>query len=66
MDPQIKPRIEELIRMLDQLKREMEESRGYIDRNDLSSALRNHNDNRDEVQTVTRKWEELQRLLERR
>ena len=66
MDPQIKPRIEELIRMLDHLKREMEESRGYADRADLASALRNHNDNRDELNNAVRRWEELHRLLDRR
>lgn len=66
MDPQIRPKIEELIRMFDQLKREMEESRGYADRSDLTSTLRNHNDNRDEFQNLIRKWEELARMLDKR
>ncbi len=32
MDPQIKPKVEEIIRLLDQLKRETEETRSYIDK----------------------------------
>lgn len=66
MNPDLKPRIEELIRMLDNLKREAEETRGYIDRSDVTSSLRNQNDNRDELQTLVKKWEELTRLLEGR
>lgn len=66
MDPQIKPKIEEILKMVDHIKRETEETRNYVDKADLGTALRNHNDSRDEMQNLVRKWDELARLLDKR
>lgn len=63
MDPQIKQKIEEVLRVVEHLRRETEETRSYVDKTDLGTALRNHNDSRDEIQDLVRKWDELTRLL---
>lgn len=66
MDSQIKAKLEEFIRIFDHLRREVEETRGYAEHGDLTTALRNQNESRDEVHRLPQKWEELSRLLERR
>ena len=66
MNPQIKQKIEEILRVIDRLKNEVEETRGYINQMDTGTALRNQNDNRDKLQDLVRKWDELNRLLNQR
>lgn len=54
---------DEIIKLLDHLRREVEETKSYISRSDPSTAMRNQNDSNDELQNLVRKWSELAQAI---
>ncbi len=56
----------EIIKLLDHLRREVEESRNYASKGDVANALRNQGESVDELKTLLKKWEEFSKALAQR
>lgn len=69
MEDKIRQIIDEVVKLSELIARETRESEGYLRRGDATTALRNVNDHRDEVQDLVREYakltDELQRLTRR-
>lgn len=65
MDPRLQQLTNDIIRLADQLSRETRETQGYLQRQDVASALRNTADNSDELQTLVRQYQTLLAELQR-
>ncbi len=65
MDPRLQQLTNDIIRLADQLARETRESQGYLQRQDIASAIRNTADNSDELQTLVRQYQTLLAELQR-
>lgn len=65
MDNKIKQIIDEVIKLSEQIARETRETEGYIRRDDYTTALRNINDHRDEVQDLVREYQQLTDIVQR-
>jgi hypothetical protein len=63
MDPKITQLLNEIVRLANHLAREMAETEEYVRKGDKHNALRNTNDSRDELQTLTNKWQQVTQLL---
>jgi t-SNARE complex subunit (syntaxin) len=65
MDPKVFQFINEIVQLAAQLQREVIECSEYARRGDKSNTLRNLNENRDELNRLNQKWQELTSLLNR-
>ncbi|MDQ5972783.1 MAG: hypothetical protein QG553_942 [Patescibacteria group bacterium] len=65
MDPRLQQLTNDIIRLADQLARETRETQGYLQRQDIASAIRNTADNTDELQTLVRQYQTLLAELQR-
>ncbi len=65
MDPRLQQLTNDIIRLADQLARETRETQGYLQRQDINSAIRNTADNSDELQTLVRQYQTLLAELQR-
>ncbi len=65
MDDKIRQITDEVIELAELIARETRETEGYIRRGDATTALRNTNDHRDEVQDLVREYQKLTDELQR-
>lgn len=65
MDGKLKQILDEIIRHAQALERETRETEGYARKGDFTTALRNANDHRDEVQDLVREYQKLTDELQR-
>lgn len=65
MDPKIQQITDEVIKLAELLARETRETQGYLRKDDYTTALRNINDHRDEVQDLVREYQQLTNELQR-
>ncbi len=63
MSQKASSKADEVIKLLEQLRREVEETKGYLSKNDSTSAMRNQNDSNDELRTLMQKWGELAQAI---
>lgn len=65
MDDKIRQIIDEIVKLSELIARETRETEGYLRRGDFTTALRNTNDHRDEVQDLVREYQKLTDELQR-
>lgn len=66
MDDQIERLLNEIQQLIAHLERETRETEDYTRRGDYTSALRNTNESRDEMQNLNQKYQQLTQLLNNR
>jgi len=66
MDDQIQRLLDDIQQLIAHLERETRETEDYTRRNDYTSALRNTNESRDEMQNLNQKYQQLVQLLNSR
>ncbi|MCA9332341.1 hypothetical protein KDA00_00525 [Candidatus Saccharibacteria bacterium] len=54
---------DEVIKLLEHLRREVEETKGYLQKNDATTAIRNQSDSNDELRTLMQKWGEFAQAI---
>ncbi len=54
---------DEVIKLLEHLRREVEETKSYLNKGDASTAMRNQNDSNDELRTLMQRWSELAQAI---
>lgn len=65
MEDKLRQIIDEVVKLSEQIARETRETESYARRGDFTTALRNANDHRDEVQTLVREYQKLTDELQR-
>jgi protein involved in polysaccharide export with SLBB domain len=65
MDAKIRQITDEIIKLAELIARETRETQGYIRNGDATTALRNADDHRDEVQDLMREYQKLTDELQR-
>ena len=65
MEDKIRQIIDEVVKLAEIIARETRETEGYIRRGDATTALRNTNDHRDEVQDLVREYQKLTNEIQR-
>lgn len=65
MDDKLRQIIDEVVKLSEQIARETRETESYARKGDYTTALRNANDHRDEVQALVREYQQLTNELQR-